>query len=175
MRWPVIGLTLEKSPPHPVRSGVHVLVLPDPDDGPSLGRESAVDPPVPPDVESELGCPVLAIVSGNIAMLRAGVPETAIHEHGDFWPAKNYVRSYHERLCAYGRVDAVPQPELVEGSPEIELRTGIAPAIARHTLRDASVTRNRIWRSRHYPDEFAASALNRSAPGPWPGPGWSSA
>src|ERR1700689_4867081 len=59
------------------------LVFPDPDDVPARSRERGVRPPASLDVAPQLGPPVPGVVGRLAAVLRAGVPEAAVHEHGD--------------------------------------------------------------------------------------------
>ena len=75
-------------------------VLPNSYDPPALPSERAVDFAVTPPVPGNLQCPKAATRFWHAAVPSATVPETTIHEHGNFLLAKNEIGfSKHELIA----------------------------------------------------------------------------
>lgn len=63
--------------------GGHVVVLPEPKDGPTSIPQVRIGAPVTTDVASELLLPPRGVVRGRGSVLRARVPEAAVDEDCD--------------------------------------------------------------------------------------------
>lgn len=116
------------------------LVLPDAQHGPSGGRQCCVGGAVAFDVPAELGRPVPLVSRGLATMLRADVPEAAVHEDRDLacgehdvWPGLGAVGQAKEMVLS------VPVPESVQGAAQGDFWFGVRPAIGLHVAGPAGV------------------------------------
>ena len=102
------------------------FMFPDPDDVPAGCRERGVRHPVSLDVPPQLGLPVPGVVGRLAAMLRTGVPEAAIHEHGD---ATRGERDVGPDPLALSQVEPVvlaePVPLVVQRPAQRDLGLGV--------------------------------------------------
>ena len=108
-----------------------IIVLPDTHDQPADLGESGVGVPVPLDVATDLGGPVLDVGLRLDVVLGATVPVAAINEcsypslpEDEIGPAVQL----WERPSAY----SVAQPEGVNGSTHCQLRLGVPALVALH-------------------------------------------
>lgn len=71
-------------------TGLEEIMFPDPEDAPSLCAQKSIDHSVASFVRGQLGQPELLVAFGLNPMLRATMPEAAIHEHRELelWEGK---------------------------------------------------------------------------------------
>ena len=79
----------------------------DAQDAPAALAQGAADQAVASVVAAELFAPEGAVALRQPAMERAAMPETAVHEDGDFGGAENEIRFAKQRLSAPPAVEAV--------------------------------------------------------------------
>ena len=101
-----------------------VLVLPDPDSEPPCRRELSIGVPVATDDAVELQAPPAGVGLGQVAVLRARVPEAAVDEHRDPGTPKQDVDAPTTVPTRNRSVDDEPQAAPVESTAQSEFRTG---------------------------------------------------
>jgi hypothetical protein len=117
---------------HYVRDSIGVLMLPHVQRLPTDFTKADVVASIPGDVGSELRRPPFAIRSGTNAVLRAGVPEAAINEHGKSKAGHNEVRPPGEVPA----VEPEPYPACVQSPAQFHLWAGVADPLTRHEVAD---------------------------------------
>ncbi len=113
---------------HYVRDSIRVLVLPDVQRLPTDFTKADVVASITGDVGSELRCPPFAIRLRTHAVLRAGVPETAVNEHCKSKPR-------HHEIGPPGEVSSVepePHPACVQSSAQFHLWPRVPDPLTRH-------------------------------------------
>ena len=129
---------------HYVCDSIGVLVLPDVQRLPTDFTKADVVASIPGDVGSELRCPPFPIRLRTHAVLRAGVPETAVNEHCQSKPRHNEIRPPGEVLT----VEPEPYPTCVQSSAQFHLWSRVPDPLTRHEVADlirgslGSVTRS---------------------------------
>jgi len=120
-----------------------VLVLPHANGRPPSGLEPLVSVPVPQAVPFDLGYPVVGVRRWRNIVLRARVPEAAIHEDGHMSLREDQVGPSADR--GDGReVHSVPKPQGVDCAPEAHLRGGVSPSISEHDVPNGGRGRPRV-------------------------------
>src|SRR5580692_13001245 len=105
-------------------------VLPEPDHRPAGLRERLVGGAVTLDVPGQLRRPVPVIVLRLAAVVRAGVPEAAVDEHGDLAAGKRDVRADPAQRQVEPEVLAVAVAPGVQRGAQRQFRLGVGAAIA---------------------------------------------
>jgi hypothetical protein len=110
-------------------------VLPDPPDQPALLRQRLVHALVAFGVRRELRRPVGDVALRHSAVLRAGMPEAAVEEHGDLGPGEDDVRMH--AYLARPDEEVLPKPKTpgVQLGPKSELSRSVAPPVRNADLR----------------------------------------
>ncbi len=108
-----------------------VLVLPDPEDGPSRFDESGVGLRIALAIARDLGFPELGVLPRRPVMIRATVPIATVHEDRDPWTHEDDVSSSPE-LRKWSRVDSIPEASRPKVFAQREFRPGIAAPVASH-------------------------------------------
>lgn len=108
-----------------------VFMFPDPNYHPPPISQRRVVPFIPCPVGLDLVAPPIGVGLRRYCMVRAAVPEAAVHLHDDTRGAQHDIGpAGHSR-----GVDAVPQPAAVEFLPDRELRARAAGLQLRHEAR----------------------------------------
>lgn len=112
---------------------VSAFVFPDADDGPSSGLECLGVLPVSLLVAFKLRIPIARVYARSGAVLRAGVPETAVDEYRYPLSSEDNVGSYSSAVRKIDTVvAAVPVASCMEYRPEGSLGPGVASPVRLH-------------------------------------------
>ena len=110
------------------------FVFPDADWGPTGCSEAGVGVGVAGSVAGDLGFPVLGVAAGLGAVLRAAVPEAAVHE--DRHPqAREHQVSFAANIGQRPAVHEVAQATPVQRRADEPFRSRVAGSLFRHALR----------------------------------------
>jgi hypothetical protein len=110
----------------PRRSIIRVFVLPEPNHGPPGGTKPCVSVGISLLVRLQLRSPPISVRPRRRPMLRAVMPEAAIHEDrkANAWEEDVGTAAHtHEGRA----VDPIAQPHPIERRPQCHLRSGVAP------------------------------------------------
>ena len=124
---------------------VRVLVLPDVDRDPAQFLEVTIDPAVALDIAVEFLPPPVAVCLRHGPVLRALVPEAAIHEHGDLRRTEYQVRCSRQAP----QIRPVPQPSGMKDAPKPEFGPRILAGHPLHLCRDLLAARFRAFGGAH--------------------------
>ncbi len=124
---------------------IRVVVFPDVDRQPAQFLEFAIDPAVALDIAVEFLPPPVAICLRHGPVLRALVPETAIHEHGYLRRTEYQVRCSRQTP----QVRPVPQPSGMKNAPEPKFGSRILAGHPLHLCRDLLAARFRAFGGAH--------------------------
>ena len=124
---------------------VRVLVLPDVDRDPAQFLEVTIDPAVALDIAVEFLPPPVAVCLRHGPVLRALVPETTIHEHGDLRRTEYQVRCSRQAP----QIRPVPQPSGMKDAPKPEFGPRILAGHPLHLCRDLLAARFRAFGGAH--------------------------
>mgnify|MGYP001227613457 CR=1 FL=1 len=116
-----------------VRRGDRVLMLPDPDDLPTVVVENPVGFLVTFHVPLDLGLPEVGVGPRSDVMLRTAVPEASVDEDRDPCCAEDEVRCPAEILYRSG-IDSEAEAEPVHKRPDPQLRGCVASSVPLHGL-----------------------------------------
>ena len=125
----------EPLPPGPLDDVGNVsgaLMLPSPDDQPSVPAEAFLRAAVPGDVRVEFGPPPLGVCLRGHGVIGASVPEAAVDEDRDAGPGQGNVGPAGQ--CPH--VDAVTKPSPMQFPAEGEFRLGSRRPQSRHEAAD---------------------------------------
>lgn len=89
-------------------------MLPDSDNAPAGFAQRAVDEPVAGLIRSEFFCPKGAVVGRYVGVLRATVPEAAVHKNRDLQRGKNKIRPAKNRTVSPPARNAVLPEQLYQ-------------------------------------------------------------
>jgi hypothetical protein len=119
----------------PERRCLWILVLPDPNNSPTSGRERSVVASVSIEVAAQLGLPVGGVRRWQDAVLRAPVPEAAIHEHCDALTGKHEIGATPQTRQRRDML-AKPKAESVHRRSHGYLRASVPRAVSLHDAPD---------------------------------------
>ena len=108
-----------------------ILMRPEPQHSPSCGSEQSCRIPVANSVAVDLRGPVACIRLWRCMMLRASMPEAAIHENRNLRAAKDQIGSspnLRERSCRH----AVTHPHRMHRASNSDLGLGVSRSITLH-------------------------------------------
>src|SRR6266566_9420859 len=113
-------------------------MLPDPDDPPPGRGQRRVRRPVPLHVLAQLRRPVPLVDRGITAVLRAGVPEAAVHKDGHPAGGERYVRADLDTFVEHqAEIFAEPVSLAVQRAPQRDLGLGVGAPDGAHVGRPA--------------------------------------
>lgn len=137
--------------------GLHrILVLPYPDHVPAFRRQALVGVSIAKPIRFDLLAPEVGVVGGPGCMLRAAMPETAIHEHHELrWTEDDVGASATNAL--HRAIDAEPKSASVQQASQDDLRLGVPAARARHSRADGGSRRAQL-RSLRTPEGQATAS-----------------
>jgi len=109
-------------------------VLPEAQDAPAAGAESAGDKTVAGLVAGDLFSPELGVLLGLGGVERAAMPEAAVHEDGEFMSAKHKVRPHLKLHLVRLKLERSSTPpagdaERAKDGDEPQLGGGVAAAL----------------------------------------------
>lgn len=109
-----------------------VGVFPDPDHGPASRAEEFVRCDVATTVGFDFLHPPFAVVLRERLVLRAAMPEAAVHEHRNVCTGKDDVGAATLDVGEWGEVDAEAQAHTVKGAPKDRFGLGVGSALEFH-------------------------------------------
>lgn len=126
------------------KGGGQFLMLPEADDLPTGLDERRVDRSIALDVLAELRRPVPFVGRRLSPMLRAGVPEASIDEHGNLPRSEDDVWPHSDLADVQAEVLAITKPETVQRFPQPDFRFGVRSAVSLHVPRSAFIQRGGV-------------------------------
>lgn len=112
-------------------SYIHVLVLPDADRRPPGTFKKFVGLSIAGDVTVQLLCPPSGVRLRSRPMLRADMPEAAVHEDRDASAGENDIGATSDARDDLA-IHAVAQTKLMQLATQSNLRLGVAPSLPSH-------------------------------------------
>jgi hypothetical protein len=111
-----------------------VLVLPGPDYGPPGFLEASINESIPLSVAAELWFPIVDIASGDVSVLRAGVPEASVNKDGNPVAGENDIWANRQIRETQAIVHPKTKSVRMEGAAHGYLWLGVALEIPGHAL-----------------------------------------
>jgi hypothetical protein len=109
-----------------------IFMLPDPKHDPPGLSKRAVHALIAGNVALKLWRPIGAVDPGDIAVIRAAVPEAPIDEDGDPTLGEDDVWSNSDPVCLKEKVGTKPEAACMQLGPELHLGAGVAATVGAH-------------------------------------------
>lgn len=111
--------------------GGRIFVLPYPENSPSGGYEESIGLRIPQSIHAELGAPEVAMGHRNGVVLRAPVPETAVHEHGQALASEDQIR-LAANVPNWSHIDGIPKTQSMDRRSQRQFGFGVPTAASLH-------------------------------------------